>query len=83
MIYFLFWISVLIIGFILVTLIKLQSLDDEDLPIQRDEIIEILKRLTIIGTIIFTVSISFINVKNALNQAVKLKLISTETDERL
>lgn len=83
MIYFLFWISVLIIGFILVTLIKLQSLNDEDLPIQRDEIIEILKRLAIIGTIIFTVSISFINVKNALNQAVKLKLISTENVERL
>lgn len=64
MIYLLYWIGILILGFAIMTLAKVSNAEDEDLPIDKDNLIRVVLFLTIIGYTFIAVSKPFINYIN-------------------
>lgn len=61
MIYFLYWIGVYIAGFSLCGLIKVQRSDEDDLPYPKEQLIQILAVVLMIGGIFIVSSLPFIN----------------------
>jgi hypothetical protein len=73
MIYILYWIGIFILGFALCLLVKLQQ-NEEDLPISKEQIFQLLKILLIISIIFITPSVTFINYKNNQEEKIKINL---------
>ena len=73
MIYILYWIGIFILSFALCLLIKLQQ-NEEDLPLSKEQIFQLLKILLIISIIFITLSITFINWKNNQEEKIKINL---------
>lgn len=63
MIYFLYWIGIFILAFALCALIKSQRYEEDELPISKEQLFQILKVLLIIGSIFLASSLPFINYK--------------------
>lgn len=61
MIYFLYWIGIYITGFSLCGLIKVQRSDEEDLPYPKEQMIQILAIVMMVGGIFIVSSLPFIN----------------------
>lgn len=59
--YIVYYLGTLIILFVVVGLIKLQKTDEEELPVDIEQLIQILKILFTIGAIFIAVSTPFIN----------------------
>ena len=71
MIYFLYWIGIYITGFSLCGLIKVQRSDEQDLPYPKEQMIQILAIVMMVGGIFIVSSLPFINYKKQkeLNQS--------------
>lgn len=61
-----YWIGIIIIIFVIFSLIKIQQLDEDDLPADRESIIHALSVLAIIGLFFFTTSKIFMNFRDSL-----------------
>jgi len=78
MLYFLYWSGIFILGFICVTILKLQSLNEEELPAPKDSIFMALQFLLLVGTILISFSTIFINFNYQKEKTIKfLDIISS------
>lgn len=68
MIYIIYNLGIFIWGLALVYLIIINRSDEEELPFPKEAILKIISILLVIGTIFFTVSKAFINMKAETNK---------------
>lgn len=63
MIYFIYWVSIFILGFSLCSLLKFQQYDEDELPFNKEQFHAVIRFLLIISFIFLAVSLPFLNYK--------------------
>ena len=66
--------GILIISFVLLAIAKIHKIDEDELPIPKDTVYQVLFTLSFISLLIFTITIPALNYKNKVEHETKIKL---------
>lgn len=74
MLYFLYWLGILVLLFGTISFIKVSKIEDDELPAPKEQLNAVIIIITVIGSLLITVSLPFINYKNKVENKIRIQL---------
>ena len=74
MLYFLYWLGILVLLFGVISFIKVSKMEDDELPAPKEQLNTVIIIITVIGSLLITVSLPFINYENKVENKIRIQL---------